>query len=92
MSAINSTRRVAALAATALRPAAVRPVFAAAARPGAAFSTTQPACKTVIENVKDGARVVDRAVSDKLVDGISVAGKKEAAEDIVSLPRCKHQY
>lgn len=55
----------------------------------AAFSTSQPAQKSVIENVKSGAKVVDRTVSDKLVDTITVAEKvahkaKAVSEDIFS--------
>lgn len=55
--------------------------------PRAAFSTTVTLQKSAAESAKDTLKGVDRAVSDKLVDGInittSVAGKlKEAAEEV----------
>ncbi|TFB07701.1 hypothetical protein CCMA1212_000148 [Trichoderma ghanense] len=51
------------------------------------FTTSRPAHKTVPETVKDGLHRVDRAVSDKLVDGINMATAAthkvmETAEDL----------
>ncbi|KAK4217461.1 hypothetical protein QBC37DRAFT_46116 [Rhypophila decipiens] len=53
----------------------------------AAFSTSVTFQKSAVDSAKDTLKGVDRAVSDKLVDGInissSVAGKiKEAAEEV----------
>lgn len=42
--------------------------------PRAAFSTTFVNRKSPVETVKGAAKVVDRAVSDKLVDGIELGG------------------
>lgn len=39
----------------------------------AAFSTASPLQKTVVDSAKDTLKTVDRAVSDKLVDGIDTA-------------------
>lgn len=39
----------------------------------AAFSTASPLHKTVVDSAKDTLKTVDRAVSDKLVDGIDTA-------------------
>lgn len=39
-----------------------------------AFSTSFAAYKTPTETVKSAAKTVDRAVSDKLVDGIEIGG------------------
>lgn len=41
-----------------------------------AFTTSIARQKTPVDSVKDGLKTVDRAVSDKLVDGINVAGMK----------------
>ncbi|KAJ3537379.1 hypothetical protein NM208_g6342 [Fusarium decemcellulare] len=51
------------------------------------FTTSFALQKTATETVKDAAKKVDRAVSDKIVDGIevgeTVAGKvKEGAEEV----------
>lgn len=43
--------------------------------PRASFTTGSILNKTPTESVKDGLKKVDRVVSDKLVDGINVAGK-----------------
>jgi hypothetical protein len=40
----------------------------------AAFSTASPLHKTVVDSAKDTLKSVDRAVSDKLVDGIDIGG------------------
>lgn len=39
-----------------------------------AFSTSLIAQKGPVDAVKDGLKTVDRAVSDKLVDGIEIGG------------------
>jgi hypothetical protein len=39
------------------------------------FTTTIAAQRTPTEAVKDGLKTVDRAVSDKLVDGIDIGSK-----------------
>ena len=41
--------------------------------PRAAFSTSIALRRTPVETVKDGLKTVDRAVSDKIVDGIDLA-------------------
>lgn len=41
-----------------------------------AFSTTYVQRKSATETVKDAAKSVDRAISDKLVDGIEAGGKQ----------------
>ncbi len=46
----------------------------ATAAPRAAFSTSIVLRKTATDSAKDGLKAVDRAVSDKLVDGINVGG------------------
>lgn len=38
------------------------------------FTTSLAARKSATETVKDGLKTVDRAVSDKLVDGINAGG------------------
>ncbi|TLD33598.1 hypothetical protein PspLS_01010 [Pyricularia sp. CBS 133598] len=57
--------------------------------PRASFTTGSILNKTPTESVKDGLKKVDRAVSDKLVDGINVAANvgqkaKEVTEDMTS--------
>jgi hypothetical protein len=47
----------------------------ASSAPRAAFSTSIQLNKTATETAKDALKTVDRAVSDKLVDGINVASK-----------------
>jgi hypothetical protein len=37
-----------------------------------AFTATCPAQKSAVESAKDGLKAVDRAVSDKIVDGINI--------------------
>ncbi|KEY65414.1 hypothetical protein S7711_04312 [Stachybotrys chartarum IBT 7711] len=61
----NLTRRVAPVAASVPRAIAVQ-----APR---TFTTSIAAQKTATETVKDGLKSVDRAVSDKIVDGIDLA-------------------
>jgi hypothetical protein len=51
------------------------PRTALATVPRASFTTTVLLRKTATETVKDGVKAVDRAVSDKLVDGINIGGK-----------------
>ncbi|KAK5995567.1 hypothetical protein PT974_03980 [Cladobotryum mycophilum] len=63
----------------------------AAAHSSRAFTTTYPVQKTATETVKDGLKTVDRAVSDKLVDGIDLATAatekvKDTAEKISTHP------
>lgn len=43
--------------------------------PRAAFSTTVQLQKTPVDAAKDGLKKVDRAVSDKIVDGIDIGSK-----------------
>lgn len=55
--------------------------------PRSAFSTTTTFHKSVTESAKDVLKKADRAVSDKLVDGIDIAASvgskvKEAARDV----------
>ena len=58
------------------RPAsALTRVFAA--QTPRAFTTSFAAHKTATETVKSGLKSVDRAVSDKVVDGIDAAGKQQ---------------
>ncbi|KAF3763299.1 hypothetical protein M406DRAFT_323083, partial [Cryphonectria parasitica EP155] len=57
--------------------------------PRASFSTTVQLRKNPVDVAKDGLKTVDRAVSDKLVDGINVGTHvkdkvKEAASDLSS--------
>ena len=47
---------------------------AVAVRAPRAFSTTVVMNKTATETVKDTLKTVDRAVSDKIVDGIELGG------------------
>ena len=67
-----STRRLATVARTAARPQ--MGAFSVASP----FSTSAARPKTVTEaaagTVKDTLKTVDRAVSDKLVDGINISG------------------
>ncbi|KAK0648614.1 hypothetical protein B0T16DRAFT_456079 [Cercophora newfieldiana] len=61
----------------------------ATAAPRASFSTSVTMQKTIVDSTKDTLKTVDRAVSDKLVDGIdigtTVASKvKEATENITA--------
>ncbi|PTB61935.1 hypothetical protein BBK36DRAFT_1173001 [Trichoderma citrinoviride] len=77
----RSVPKTTSLAAPISRIAAVR-----STRP---FTTSRPAQKIVPETVKDGLHKVDRAVSDKLVDGINMATAAshkvmETAEDLSS--------
>lgn len=53
-------------------PRAARTQFSYAPR---AFSTSFIVRKSAVDTVKDAAKAVDRAVSDKLVGGIEVGGK-----------------
>jgi len=74
-----NTSRTAAIVAPVSRIAAVRT--------SRTFTTSLAAQKTATETVKDGLKHVDRAVSDKLVDGINIAAAashkvKEKAEDL----------
>ena len=62
-----AVRRLATASRTAARPTLTSTL------PRAAFSSTARQEKTATETVKDGLKAVDRAVSDKLVDGIDVA-------------------
>ncbi|RFU77750.1 hypothetical protein TARUN_4461 [Trichoderma arundinaceum] len=61
----------------------------AAVRTSRTFTTSLAAQRTATETVKEGLKHVDRAVSDKLVDGINMATAashkvKETAEDLSS--------
>jgi len=47
----------------------------AASSPRAAFSTSVTMQKSVADATKDTLKTVDRAVSDKLVDGINIGGE-----------------
>lgn len=47
------------------------------------FSTSIVMRKTATETVKDGLKTVDRKVSDKLVDGIDVAGMCPSFDELV---------
>lgn len=58
-----TTRRVATLSRTAFTTSV----------PRASFTTTVQLRKTPVEATKDTLKTVDRAVSDKLVDGINAA-------------------
>lgn len=63
---------------SAARRALPRALFTAQAQTAsiaqrAAFSTASPLQKTVVDSAKDTLKTVDRAVSDKLVDGIDTA-------------------
>ncbi|KAM0262451.1 hypothetical protein ACHAQJ_001705 [Trichoderma viride] len=76
-----NTSRTAAIVAPVSRIAAVRT--------SRTFTTSLAAQKTATESVKDGLKTVDRAVSDKLVDGINIATAashkvKETADDLSS--------
>lgn len=51
------------------------PRTVATTAPRAAFSISTRQQKTATESVKDGLKTVDRAVSDKIVDGIDIGGK-----------------
>ncbi|KUJ10699.1 uncharacterized protein LY89DRAFT_689347 [Mollisia scopiformis] len=53
-------------------PRQSRPLALRASLPTQAFSTTLTQRKSATETVKDAAKTVDRAVSDKLVDGIEI--------------------
>jgi hypothetical protein len=55
-----------------LTRAALRSTRVALAPAPRAFSTSFAAQKSATESVKDGVKTVDRAVSDKLVDGIEL--------------------
>ncbi|TPX17635.1 uncharacterized protein E0L32_012080 [Thyridium curvatum] len=74
---------------TAVRRLATVPrTFAVSTVPRAAFSSSIILQKTATETAKDAVKQVDRAVSDKLVDGINIGATvgskiKEAGEDIV---------
>ncbi|KAL8307001.1 hypothetical protein RB597_001260 [Gaeumannomyces tritici] len=62
---------------------------ATATVPRSAFSTTTTFHKTATESARDVLKKADRAVSDKLVDGIDVAANvgtkvKEATQDITT--------
>jgi len=70
------------------RMATVSRTAVVSSAPRASFTTTVRLQKTPTETVKSGVKGVDRAVSDKLVDGIEIGTKvgnkvKEAAQDIV---------
>jgi len=61
----------------------------AAVRTSRTFTTSLAVQRTPTETVKEGLKHVDRAVSDKLVDGINIATAashkvKETAEDLSS--------
>ncbi|KAH6606043.1 hypothetical protein Trco_005196 [Trichoderma cornu-damae] len=61
----------------------------AAVRTSRTFTTSMHVRRTATETVKDGLKHIDRAVSDKLVDGINIATAashkvKETAEDLAS--------
>jgi hypothetical protein len=56
------------------RLAAVPRTFAASSTPRAAFSISTRFQKSATESAKDTLKSVDRAVSDKLVDGINIGG------------------
>jgi len=43
-----------------------------------AFTTSTAMQKSAVESAKDGLKGVDRAVSDKLVDGINIGRKSPA--------------
>ncbi len=60
--------------ATTRRVATALPRASIAARAPRAFSTSIVYQKSPTESVKDGLKSVDRAVSDKLVDGLDAAG------------------
>lgn len=60
--------------ATTRRVATALPRASIAAHAPRAFSTSIVYQKSATETVKDGLKSVDRAVSDKLVDGLDVAG------------------
>lgn len=62
---------------TAVRRLATVPrTFAVSTVPRAAFSSSIILQKTATETAKDAVKQVDRAVSDKLVDGINIGGKQ----------------
>lgn len=52
----------------------------------AAFSTASPLQKTVVDSAKDTLKTVDRAVSDKLVDGIDTASTSSPPFPSLPLP------
>jgi hypothetical protein len=60
--------------ATTRRLATALPRASIATQAPRAFSTSFAHQKTATETVKDGLKTVDRAVSDKLVDGLDAAG------------------
>lgn len=65
-----TVRRMATISRTAARSSNIRSTV-----PRAAFSTTVQLRKNPVDAAKDGLKKVDRAVSDKLVDGIEIGSK-----------------
>ena len=60
---------------TVSRRMAVAPIYrVAVASAPRTFTTSIAARKSATETVKDGLKTVDRAVSDKIVDGIDAGG------------------
>lgn len=47
----------------------------ATSAPRAAFSSSVTMQKTIVDSTKETLKTVDRAVSDKLVDGINIGSK-----------------
>lgn len=54
--------------------------------PRASFTTSIQLQKTATETVKDGLKTVDRAVSDKLVDGINITSESGPSSCIFNWP------